>query len=470
MASYGKKVLGLARRMPMEDVTNTNSVTPTTARPTKAKYSLEHMKNFLGSLKTPAQMRMLEEKNPEAIEKAKVDIDDEAGSEKGNSLDDLAIGEDASSYGAKRIEFGNVGYIRFEERSSDIDDNDDNSVVQQGEMDHGDDLPINGNEVITDDHAGVAEAPPVEGLDANANSNLEQTIVGEKKDAAKRGKKRRKPVHEVRNDEKKRRENESTIKTEAAAKKGFKDNVLTVKFKLSSIQSKAGKIPDFALFIKDSVHNPLSRNAAGHAGKYITYIKGDLSNNFFSNDGIKFDHENFYICKTDVDMTEDRLLPLEMAGNPCLSRCQDNNVSKKRSDRKNNTVSEPDISDEESESESDSNSDNDRFDIYHAGKNAKKVSFGAPVRNNSDDSFSSAGVVVYGRGANKTTSKEKNDKKKKKKKQMKEAANRSKSDLLETDAFITPVTSRDRGRGRGRAKGRGRGRGRDRGRGRSMIF
>ena len=169
-------------------------------------------------------------------------------------------------------------------------------------------------------------------------------------------------------------------------------------------------------------------------------------------------------------MTEDRLLPLEMAGNPCLSRSQDNNVSKKKSDRKNNTVSEPDISDEESESESDSNSDNDRFDIYHAGKNAKKVSFGAPVRNNSDDSFSSAGVVVYGRGANKTTSKEKNDKKKEKKKQMKEAANRSKSDLLETDAFITPVTSRDRGRGRGRAKGRGRGRGRDRGRGRSMIF
>ena len=53
---------------------------------------------------------------------------------------------------------------------------------------------------------------------------------------------------------------------------------------------------------------------------------------------------------------------------------------------------------------------------------------------------------------------------------MEEAANSSKSELLETDAFITPITSRDRGRGRGRAKGRGRGRGRDRGRGRNMIF
>ena len=39
--------------------------------------------------------------------------------------------------------------------------------------------------------------------------------------------------------------NQPKEKTKVAVKKAFKNNVLTVKFKISGIQAKAGKSPDF---------------------------------------------------------------------------------------------------------------------------------------------------------------------------------------------------------------------------------
>ena len=63
---------------------------------------------------------------------------------------------------------------------------------------------------------------------------------------------------------------------------------MTVKVKLSDIQRKAGTIPDFAFFIRDNVHDPKARPACPHAGKYITYMKGNLSEKFFSKSGISF--------------------------------------------------------------------------------------------------------------------------------------------------------------------------------------
>ena len=97
-------------------------------------------------------------------------------------------------------------------------------------------------------------------------------------------------------------------KSDAAAKKGFKDNFLNVKFKLSDIQVRANQLPDFALFIKDDLHKPTSRNPVGHAGKYITYIKGDIRDKFFSKDGISFHPDDYYIRKNELDLTEDQLL------------------------------------------------------------------------------------------------------------------------------------------------------------------
>ena len=64
---------------------------------------------------------------------------------------------------------------------------------------------------------------------------------------------------------KKLNENETAKKSEAA-KRGFKNNFLTVKFKLSSLQFKAGKVPDFALFVKDDVHEVTGTRSAKHAG------------------------------------------------------------------------------------------------------------------------------------------------------------------------------------------------------------
>ena len=88
------------------------------------------------------------------------------------------------------------------------------------------------------------------------------------------------------------------------SKKGFKENTLTVKFKLSEIHAKAGTFPDFALFIKDNVHSPDVRNATNYAGKYITFIKGNLADKFFTKKGISFDPKEFFICENEVDLTE----------------------------------------------------------------------------------------------------------------------------------------------------------------------
>merc|ERR1712179_14414 len=94
------------------------------------------------------------------------------------------------------------------------------------------------------------------------------------------------------------------IKSKICKKKGFKENTLTVKFKLSEIHAKAGTFPDFALFIKDNVHSPDVRNAANYAGKYITFIKGNLADKFFTEEGISFDPKEFFICENGVDLTE----------------------------------------------------------------------------------------------------------------------------------------------------------------------
>ena len=94
-------------------------------------------------------------------------------------------------------------------------------------------------------------------------------------------------------------------KSDKASKKGFKDNFLTIKFKLSEIQSKAGTVPDFALFAKDDIHSPDATNAASYAGKYLTFIKGDLTNKFFSHSGISFNQDEFFICKNEIDFTEE---------------------------------------------------------------------------------------------------------------------------------------------------------------------
>ena len=63
------------------------------------------------------------------------------------------------------------------------------------------------------------------------------------------------------------------------------------------------------------MHHPDAKNAAGHAGRYIAYMKGDLCDDFFSKKGIKFHPDNFFICKNEFDLREDRLLPHQKTNN-----------------------------------------------------------------------------------------------------------------------------------------------------------
>ena len=47
------------------------------------------------------------------------------------------------------------------------------------------------------------------------------------------------------------------------------------------VQSKNGTGLDFALFIKDDLYLPEVIPPTNHAGKYLTYIKGDITKKFF---------------------------------------------------------------------------------------------------------------------------------------------------------------------------------------------
>ena len=172
-------------------------------------------------------------------------------------------------------------------------------------------------------------------------------------------------------------------------------------------------------------------------------------------------------------MIEDKLLPLQKANisdQPCskpenLVRSKhvaETEVVMRKEDLENDT-------DIDTSRKSNSDTDEEDIDIYDMGRTAKKVSFGAPIPDESEDSFSSAGVVVYGRGAEKTISQEKKEKKREKKKHMKDSSAKTRLDILENDGFMTMETGLGRGRGRGKvgARGRGRGRGRSEGQGKS---
>ena len=84
-----------------------------------------------------------------------------------------------------------------------------------------------------------------------------------------------------------------------------------MKRKIVDLQTKNGQIPDFALVVKNNLQPENVKNAAPSAGKYLTFTKGSLSDRFFSNDGIKFNPEEYFLCKNVDNMIEDRILPFQ---------------------------------------------------------------------------------------------------------------------------------------------------------------
>ena len=92
---------------------------------------------------------------------------------------------------------------------------------------------------------------------------------------------------------------------------------------------------------------------------------------------------------------------------------------------------------------------------------AKKVSWGAPLREHSEHSDSSGGVHVYGRGADKPVDKEKKQKRSENKKHSKASSERTSNDILDS---VEIVQRKDKGKampggrgGKGISSSRGRG-------------
>ena len=126
-----------------------------------------------------------------------------------------------------------------------------------------------------------------------------------------------------------------------------------------------------------------------------------------------------------------------------MQNSDDGPKRKRKKENKNPTEIDDDdesidtkISDEKSES---SGSEKE-LDIFNAGKNAQKVSWGAPERD-SVTSDSSGGVRQYGRAAEKTKDKRHAKKKEMKKKHLKAATETARDDILDNDGFGPPSRS-----------------------------
>ena len=225
-------------------------------------------------------------------------------------------------------------------------------------------------------------------------------------------------------------------KSERAAKKQFKDNFLTLKNKIDSVQQKAGSEPNFALIMFDNVHRPDVRGAASHAGRYLVYTKGDISSRFFSETGIKFDPDEFFVCENGIDFKEDRKLPIEKA----LKRTR---VEEPREIVNGLNESNTSLSDDNGNisEEADQQSDSDiEPNIFEMRQVAKRVSWGAPDHDSDVSTDASDGVHIYGRAAGKKVTDKRKNSKKEKQKRQKESASKSKTDILANQRKGAPKT------------------------------
>ena len=223
---------------------------------------------------------------------------------------------------------------------------------------------------------------------------------------------------------------------------------MTIKFKLSEIQTKAGQIPDFALFVKNDVHDSKATNPSNHAGKYVSYVNGDIGEQFYTK-GIKYDPNLFFMCKNAVDFEEDRIGPhrsvLASASKTSRTVVSDMvEVSGSSDDESQlDNTEEGDlgkVTDYESDAE-------ERVDVCNMAKYARKVSFGAPSRETSA-SESSGGVHVYGRGAEKVVDKRKKAKKVAMKKRSKASAKKTETDVLDNFQLLNRSKSLLKSKGR----------------------
>ena len=441
MESRGKKLLGLTKKLPCGNRIPLQNLSSNVPR-SDFELAMDKCRKYLNNLKSPVKLRR--RTTPElAVENPNFSDEQEASKNAEETEVELGVGlandvPKVVGNQAGHVSFGDMGFMNFSGHR-ECEDIDQNTNIDEASDNYGNLDETEVNDPNLDDHAV-----------ASGSAEKEQNVVEP-------------PVADIRKwigilaikkTEKK------PPKSDRAAKKGFKDNFLTIKFKLSDIQARAGTIPDFALFLKDNVHSPDAKPSAPHAGKYLAYIQGEITDKFFSKTGISFNDDDFFLCKNEVDLAEDRALPVlkavELAGLGARNVVEENLVEVHHVE-----VQEESSDEVETETESDqmeqSDSDVDAFDM---AKSAKKVTWGAPERH-SESSGSSGGVLVHGRGAQKTLSKEKKKKQSDKKKHAKEATNKTKTDILEENSSKAgPSSSRGRGTGSTRGRGRGSSRGR----------
>ena len=117
-----------------------------------------------------------------------------------------------------------------------------------------------------------------------------------------------------------------------------------------------------------------------------------------------------------------------------------------------NVVVDDECSDQLSKSDSNESEPN----VFNMGQSARKVSWGAPMREHSGSSSSSGGVNIFGRAAEKEVSAEKKKKKADKKKRSKEASAKTTVDILDASLHRSGcLGSSGTIRGRGSKRGRG---------------
>ena len=136
MSSRGKKMLGMVQskanlpRTPLRNLSNLSS----SSRP---KFDLAHMKNFLDSIRTPAEIRLSNqitdgesEQNVESI--SLVDVNAGDANKDANNLEGIEFDEEALDMETSRIDFGNLGFISLGENADDVEsvDNNDNGLEQ----------------------------------------------------------------------------------------------------------------------------------------------------------------------------------------------------------------------------------------------------------------------------------------------------------------------------------------------------
>ena len=287
MSTYGKKLLGMSL------ISN------------NANYDIGTMKMFLDTLKTLAEMRGIE---CDERRSADVEVPEEAL--------DMIHADDTTD---RPLAFGAVGFRTFgtgkDMPENQLEDGDDQPAVEDN-PEGSDNLLGNFLTEEREDFQELLEpliAAAIAGpSNEDASKNVEEETPNvENVNVGKKGKKVKGKTTKKAREEVLKRNNEKKVRSDRATKKSFNDNVNTVKVKLSAIQAKHGKLPDFAVFVKDSVHDPDVNNPAKSAGKYICFMKGNICDDFFSKKGISFHPDKYHLCKNRLDMKEDHLLPYQ---------------------------------------------------------------------------------------------------------------------------------------------------------------